>query len=460
MGHGKFDGESHEQLYNMISGAKPSLFSDAEEALNKAHTDIAAIGEEFKAHVAHVQWEGEGADAFRAWGDEMAKQTLVMAEYTKGVGHWIGHAGKGLSAAQSAMPPVADLCFVDPKMDAKRRLSADKKLDEAIQALEKADSYVTVAQEGLDGLKEPNFPILPGEFSGARDTYYAYERPLGESPAGGDSGGGGTGGTPSPHSVTGSSGGVNEVTSHSSHHVGREIVDHGAETSARHGVDTSRTVIDSTVTAPSPHATKHIVPDHTGPMNTAGPLVPGPVPPSMPVTSRSNAKLAVGRNNGLPENSLSVPRSTSVPRNGKSDGIFGGTPVEKPTQSTSPRIPRGTVIGEERTPVSRAPMGAGGYGPGSGRTGAPSSNIPGRRLASEMGGSAGGPRPSREGRSEFTQGGSGLVRGAQAPGAMPHSRAQAPGKPGRRGGTRPDYLTEDEETWASGRRGTVPPVID
>ncbi|KOG88316.1 hypothetical protein [Streptomyces varsoviensis] len=457
MGHGKFDGESHEQLYNMISGAKPSLFSDAEEALNKAHTDIAAIGEEFKAHVAHVQWEGEGADAFRAWGDEMAKQTLVMAEYTKGVGHWIGHAGKGLSAAQSAMPPVADLCFVDPKMDAKRRLSADKKLDEAIQALEKADSYVTVAQEGLDGLKEPNFPILPSTVLGDG----GYERPLdGTQPGTVASGGGGGFTNPtSVHHTIAVSGGTDSPTR--SHHGGAGGIHQLAET-GRHGVESSGTVIDSTVTAPYPDTAKHVVPDHTGPTNNTGPLVPGPAPamPSGPTSPRGTAKLTAGRNSGLPEKSVTTPRSAAVPRAGKSDGIFGGTSVERPTQSTGPRLPRGTVIGEERTPMSRAPMGAGGYGAGSGRTGTPSSNVPGRRLASEMGGSAGAPRPSREGRSEFTQGGSGLVRGAQAPGAMPHSRAQAPGKPGRRGGSRPDYLTEDEETWASGRRGTVPPVID
>ncbi|WP_307660774.1 hypothetical protein [Streptomyces sp. V1I1] len=30
----------------------------------------------------------------------------------------------------------------------------------------------------------------------------------------------------------------------------------------------------------------------------------------------------------------------------------------------------------------------------------------------------------------------------------------------RTGSTRPDYLTEDEETWTARRRGAVPPVID
>ncbi|MEV0266610.1 hypothetical protein AB0I49_35415 [Streptomyces sp. NPDC050617] len=454
---GKFDGESHEALYSMIANAQPSRFSDAETALHKAYTDINAIGEEFRAHVERVKWEGEGGDAFRTWGAEMAKQTLVLAEYTKGVGEGIGHAGKGLSLGQSQMPPV-DPCYADPERDAERRASSDKKRQDAIQAMVKTDSYVTVAQEQLNGLAEPNFPPPPSDMFGVGE----FERPQGGSQpvAAVPGGGGGSSYAASLHHVPAVDGGTDPTST--SHHDGAGGVHHLTE-SGRHRVETSGTAIDSTVTVPSPDTAKHIVPDHTGPTNTTGPLVPGPLPPSMPTTPRGNAKFTPGRT-GLPESNVNTPRSTSVPRIGKSDGVFGGTPAERPVQSTGPRLPRGLVVGEERTPTSRAPlgrapMGAGGYGTGAGQPGAPA-HIPGRRPTPEVGGSAGVPRTSREVRSEFTQGGSGLVRGAQATGAMPHSRAQAPGKPGRRGGNRPDYLTEDEETWTSGRRDTVPPVID
>jgi hypothetical protein len=73
----------------------------------------------------------------------------------------------------------------------------------------------------------------------------------------------------------------------------------------------------------------------------------------------------------------------------------------------------------------------------------------------------------------FTPGGSGLVRGAQpGPGA---SAAQGRGvgaplhgagartgdsRSDERNGERPDYLTEDEETWQQGARRIVLPVVD
>ncbi|MFD8962186.1 hypothetical protein ACFV0W_35885, partial [Streptomyces anulatus] len=54
----------------------------------------------------------------------------------------------------------------------------------------------------------------------------------------------------------------------------------------------------------------------------------------------------------------------------------------------------------------------------------------------------------------FTAGGAGLVRG---PAGRRNSGRQ---EEDDNGSTRPDYLTEDEETWNAGRRGAVPPVVD
>ncbi|MEK8145067.1 hypothetical protein NKH18_37310 [Streptomyces sp. M10(2022)] len=53
----------------------------------------------------------------------------------------------------------------------------------------------------------------------------------------------------------------------------------------------------------------------------------------------------------------------------------------------------------------------------------------------------------------FTAGGAGLVRG-------PSGRRDSDDDDQDSGSDRPDYLTEDEETWAAGRRGAVPPVIE
>jgi hypothetical protein len=172
---------------------------------------------------------------------------------------------------------------------------------------------------------------------------------------------------------------------------------------------------------------------------------------------------------------------TPLPRVVGGDGVVGGTPVRSGGQPGVARPPRGTVIGDERSPAGsnpvgtsnpvragegsgvtgRSPMGMGAH-PGGGGAGAATSRQtgPGRRFASEPGGVAGHPRGQQQGRSEFTPGGSGLARG-QALGGIPPVSGAAPGTTMRsQRSQRADYLTEDEETWSAGQRNTVPRVIE
>jgi hypothetical protein len=249
--------------------------------------------------------------------------------------------------------------------------------------------------------------------------------------------------------------------------------------------------------------------------------LPGPRPiiPTVPPVGRTAPIPGPGQLGKLPPTAPSTPRTSSLPpRIPTNDGIVGGKRNVGPTNA--PRIPRGMVVGEEpHAPMARGPIGPGGHflhGPtpttasGSGRrlvsepggmvdrpkgTNPPGRSLPrstvvgeergvvprgplgagvhpvdggvhtpggtgtGRRLTSEPGGVTGGPRVPREGRSEFTQGGSGLVRGNHGPAVAPHSSA-LPHENRRNAGARPDYLEEDEETWSGGRRNTVPPVIE
>lgn len=247
---------------------------------------------------------------------------------------------------------------------------------------------------------------------------------------------------------------------------------------------------------------------------------PRPVIPTAPPISRTTPVPGPGQLGKLPPTAPTTPRPSSVPpRIPTNDGIVGGKRNVGPTNA--PRIPRGMVVGEEpHAPMARGPIGPGGYmhhgptptGPnGPGRrlvtepggmvdrpkgTNPPGRSLPrsmvvgeergvlprgpmsagvhpvdgsahtpggtssGRRLTSEPGGVTGGPRVPREGRSEFTQGGSGLVRGNHGPAVTPHSTALPHGGSQRNAAGRPDYLEEDEETWSGGRRNTVPPVIE
>ena len=137
-------------------------------------------------------------------------------------------------------------------------------------------------------------------------------------------------------------------------------------------------------------------------------------------------------------------------------GIVGGTPSS--TSAGAGGATSGQGGTGARGPMGMMPMGAmGAMGAGAAGTGAVGARgNSGRRIASAPGGIVGTPRTGTSGQGrgsrEFTPGGTGLVPGAT--GARSGDRDE------RRGNARPDYLTEDEETWTNGQRGSVPPVIE
>ncbi|MEU5430115.1 hypothetical protein AB0H73_31590 [Streptomyces olivoreticuli] len=471
MGKGQFDDATLEQLYAMVAGGQPKQINDAADALLKAFTDINDLGGELQAHVDRVKWEGEGGEAFRNWGAELAKQTLKLADYTLKVGINIGFAGQSLGEAKSSMPAV-EPCYADPAKEKARLDGAESNRQEAIKAMERLDSYYRTVHSDVAGLEEPKFPRLP-DFARNRD---GYERPdPASSPTGGATGG--SGGTQDASLATGISSGGSVQPSQAHHLVGDARGHAGAGLIADRP---AHTAIDSSVLTATPDsATRHPVPhlpvDRSDPR---GPVVPGPLVPAMPSGPQRGIEVPRNPAIGRPER-VSTPRPEGIPRAGGRDGIVGGMPARSGSQSVTPRLPRGTVVGEERTvngPQAGAaagsrsttggsgaraggPMGMGGHPVGGGTPG-PRNGFVGRRLATEPGGTAGGLRAPREGRSEFTPGGSGLVRGNQPPGVMPHPGANSSGGSRRRSSSRPDYLVEDEETWTRGRGNVVPPVIE
>ncbi len=94
-----------------------------------------------------------------------------------------------------------------------------------------------------------------------------------------------------------------------------------------------------------------------------------------------------------------------------------------------------------------------------GRRPAQSAARPAGRGTPSSNGVVGTPRSagaggSRSGAGGFTTGGAGLT------GSRPGQRQRNDEEQESSGSARPDYLTEDEETWAARRRNAVPPVID
>ncbi len=195
-----------------------------------------------------------------------------------------------------------------------------------------------------------------------------------------------------------------------------------------------------------------------GPLSS-GPAAMGRAGAAGPVGSAGHTP-AAGRSGaaGQPMAGHAGTGGSAAPRAaGSANGIVGGNPQRTAAGSSTPRLPRGTVIGGEATASGRTAGRAGQQGvfgahPASGASG------PGGRGTASSNGVVGTPRSSapgsRPGAGGFSQGGAGLVRGPAGQRQTGNEEQERTGSP------RPDYLTEDEETWAARRRGTVPPVIE
>ncbi|GGT39538.1 hypothetical protein GCM10010271_49410 [Streptomyces kurssanovii] len=171
--------------------------------------------------------------------------------------------------------------------------------------------------------------------------------------------------------------------------------------------------------------------------------------PPMAGRTGTTGQPATGRAAGAPSTGM---------RGGRSEGIVGGTPQRTAGGSAGARIPKGTVVGGESSTQGRSaaprPGQASVIGASSGTTG----QRPNGRGPASSNGVVGIPRnsghKSRPGAGGYTTGGAAVLGGRS-------NQRQSGGDEQERGASaRPDFLTEDEETWAARRRGPVPPVID
>ncbi|MER5738319.1 MULTISPECIES: hypothetical protein [unclassified Streptomyces] len=162
-------------------------------------------------------------------------------------------------------------------------------------------------------------------------------------------------------------------------------------------------------------------------------------PTSSPATGRASGPMGrAGGPSATPQAGRSGQPVTGRAAGGKANPIVGGTPQRATGGSTGSRIPRGTVVGSEGAAAGRT-------------TGARPSQagVVGANNAKAA------PRPAGRG-TPSSNGVVGTPRGMGGRGTQRPNREEEE----REGSTRPDYLTEDEETWNNRRRGAVPPVID
>ncbi|RPK56707.1 MULTISPECIES: WXG100 family type VII secretion target [unclassified Streptomyces] len=471
-----FEEMSHEDMLSWLDKANSGAVQGAADKLRHAAGEIHKIAEDLKVRPQWVEWKGDGADAFRTWSADLANSTLGLGDYSEVASKWLTEASSAIATAKASIPRTD--ASAKANLDAARAAHNDpdasavaKKSAETLMAKQESDRQDAVAEMRrlaqsyafssfqMDGLKRPTFPTPPqGVLPDAEVQRDASRRGIARAGAGGGGEGDVLGGTtvhgqgfdPSVREAA-SSAGVTvsppSVGSHVPRPVGMEI--DGA---------TALPEAPSVPTATPPGQPSPGRPD-LGLPSTTVPLPPtfGGRPAMPPGPSGAGEPIGVPR---LPNAGPGRLNPVAVGRPPGGDGIIGGRPVPPTSGHSTGGIPRGTVIGGEgtqgRAPMGRVP-GMGGMGARTGMgTGAGQGGVNGgRRLAGETGGIVGG-RPQQSGLTgtrPFTPGGSGLARAA--------TPAQG-GHGTRRGesGERPDYLTEDEETWHTGDRRVVPPVID
>ncbi|RLV69989.1 hypothetical protein STAN_5517 [Streptomyces sp. CBMAI 2042] len=507
-GRTSFEGHELNAIIDLVEHANPADMENAGKALWEARDAIRSASKELSDHINGVDWQGESGEAFRKWGLSLATHAEKLGDFADAAGTQITVAGTGLASVRNSMPPrdrrmiqtdVDDILFparteTNPQYAA--ALTVEKNRQEAINQINRLASYYAVSEEVLAGQEPPRFDKELGidmpKPQGRREGM-----PAEGAPRGGD----GLGNAPvsgsSVRAVPGESGAVGPASGRTPGEVlgPTPVLDKSTSTEIN-SVATPTAPTMTTGTAPTPSATGGPAPANTPtPPNAPSLGIPvsagssratgSPAAPrsatqagsglgkASPAGASATARGATGAPIGRPSPTAGGPSatgrsiggvqlptagqsgvmggrpmpthgSTAAPggaRTGQGNGIVGGTPQRATSASSGAGaargVPRGTVIGGP---------GATGSVPRSAQRGAPVSGANG------VVGAARG--ASGSGSKGFTAGGAGLVRG-------PAGRRKTDRKDEENtGSTRPDYLTEDEETWAARRRGAVPPVVE
>ncbi|AGK80534.1 hypothetical protein SFUL_5647 [Streptomyces microflavus DSM 40593] len=509
-GRTSFEGHELNAIIDLVENSNPADLENAGEALWKARDAIRSAAKELGDHIDGVDWQGDSGEAFRKWGKGLVTHATKLGDFADAAGTQITVAGTGLASVRSSMPPrdrrmiqkdVDDILFparTETNPEYAAALTVEKNRQEAINQINRLASYYAVSEEVLAGQEPPRFDMKLGVDVPKPEGGERYPSSSSSSRAGADdlSGSRAVPGIAErttvrePGDVTSSSGRFPDEVIGST-----PVLDRSTSTEINSvATPTAPTALTGPTSTPSVSngpgpgnaPTPPMAPGFGNPVSASSSRFTGPTgaPRSVgqaggglgkasPAGGGATAKGATGTPVGRPSPMTGGPAAagrsgggtqppmagrsgvmggrptaahggTAAPagsRTGQGNGIVGGTP-QRATSGTSGTggargVPRGTVIGGP---------GANGSAPRSGQRGTPVSGA---------NGVVGAPRgTSGSGSKGFTAGGAGLVRG-------PAGRRKSDRKDEENtGSTRPDYLTEDEETWETRRRGAVPPVVE
>ncbi|GAT83082.1 hypothetical protein STXM2123_3783 [Streptomyces sp. F-3] len=214
-GSTSFENMSHEQMLAWLDQANASEVQAAADRLMAAAKEIRKIAEELKVRPQWVAWKGEGAEAFRAWANELANSTYRLSDFSEDAAKWLGQASNAIATAQASIPrdtkgaeanlAAATAARNDPDAAAIRAKSAselaaleesrEKVRQEAAAQMRKLGQTYKLSATQLNNLERPKFPPPPknlGRNPSERSTDLADSQGASSSRATGANAGGGS----------------------------------------------------------------------------------------------------------------------------------------------------------------------------------------------------------------------------------------------------------------------------
>lgn len=353
-----FEKASHQTLYDMVADADHLHIIVMGSDLVDAGKEIARITHDLEAYARQTQahWKGEGAQAFDDWTRETARESRKLGHYAKNTGEAMVDAATALGQAKLMPKPPELRNFVetDPgKANGVTALTKDPDREAAIGEMSRLASYYRTAQEKIAQQEAPNFRPASGFVPEPplEDDRISYGQVL-DRPAN-------SGGTNEPGSAgVASSSGTSGVEQHG-----------GAPRSPGEDLQHDRQV-GTSVDSTAPVTPTQPPPPHPG----TSPHQPGgsdsfPGVPPISTTLPGGPKIPGGRGEAEPSSQNPTGRRAAAPRGpGKAagDGIVGATAQRGNTSLGRPRLPGGTVMGEEHGVSAPRPAGPGALPPAKG----------------------------------------------------------------------------------------------
>ncbi|MDI5965331.1 WXG100 family type VII secretion target [Streptantibioticus silvisoli] len=469
-----FESLSHREMLAMLVGVNQRQVTTVATNLTTAGAAIQEIAADLNTHMSNLDWQSTAGDAFRTWGHKVASATYTLADYATTAGTQMSNAGSVLHEVSTSMPAIPEGAVTTaatyrqhkgvygPFGDAAEGTHAapgaptptageynaavaemSAAQTKAADNMIKLGSAYSAATETMGGQQEPEFPplpeaILPPDPRGVDDA--SHSEYFGGSSVGAPSGAApGAGPATAKRDVTG--GGKDPGTGTGTIHV--DGIGDGRPGGGTH-------VAEPPATLGTPHGPGGTVP--VPPPATVIPGEPGTKPLYSGGPSRSGGRGSGALGPGDDEGGLFGGSSgggiggRSALRTAMGEGIEGGTLVEPPVGGVggSPlRFSAGTVVGDD--PAGTTPGMSEGIRAGAGSP----FGRPSQEASYERSGGSGFGEP----------GAGGAGQGGSRMGGLPLSGSRRDDR-ARRGGSRPDYLVEEEETWASGDIDIVPSVLE